>query len=70
MAQALIERSCELQVLRQQLEGQIPQQKNETSTTRLLQTDQLDEVSVCVKTFQNKEVDTRREWGNENKGCK
>ncbi|XP_066479086.1 myomegalin isoform X3 [Tiliqua scincoides] len=43
MAQALIERSCELQVLRQQLVGHIPQQKSSTSTAQLLQKDQLDE---------------------------
>lgn len=52
MAQALIERSCELRVLRQQLVGQVLQQKNETSIAQIFQKDQLDEVSVmCKKAF-------------------
>ncbi|XP_061440858.1 myomegalin-like isoform X3 [Rhineura floridana] len=40
MAQALIERSCELQVLHQQLKGQIPQEKNEASVTQLKRKDE------------------------------
>ncbi|XP_077784273.1 myomegalin isoform X8 [Podarcis muralis] len=39
MARALIERSCELQDLRQQLQGQLSQEKMEASTAHLLQKD-------------------------------
>nr|XP_034958001.1 myomegalin-like isoform X1 [Zootoca vivipara] len=40
MARALIERSCELQDLRQQLQGQLSQEKMEASTAQLLRKDE------------------------------